>query len=184
MSDEEDNTTGVQNRTRDCTNPAPAHGGQDCTGHGMQSQTCNTTVLCPGTYSFSYLHLQVYIMIQTHACSFCWASAIATDFLLQGISLCMSITINLKSVFLIFLGMKNNDSTFPILLENNEHLHFDMDIILIWYLPNSINLRISFQKRCRYVIVNWFSSMRSSENNIDFLMTMGHIGFLITGEQN
>ena len=34
--------TGTQTRTRTCTNPAPQHGGADCTGNDEEIQTCNT----------------------------------------------------------------------------------------------------------------------------------------------
>ena len=38
--------SGTQSRTRDCTNPAPAHGGTDCVGDIMESQTCDE-IPCP-----------------------------------------------------------------------------------------------------------------------------------------
>ena len=34
--------TGTQTRTRTCTNPAPQHGGADCTGDAEETQNCNT----------------------------------------------------------------------------------------------------------------------------------------------
>ena len=41
--------SGTQNRTRDCTNPAPAHGGTDCVGETSDAQSCDE-VPCPGIY--------------------------------------------------------------------------------------------------------------------------------------
>ena len=41
---------GTQNRERTCTNPAPLHGGADCTGDTSQLQDCNTHH-CPSTPS-------------------------------------------------------------------------------------------------------------------------------------
>ena len=38
---------GSQKRTRSCTNPAPAHGGELCTGSDEESQSCGTSP-CPG----------------------------------------------------------------------------------------------------------------------------------------
>ena len=38
---------GFQNRSRVCDDPAPAHGGDDCTGISSQRQICNTNY-CPG----------------------------------------------------------------------------------------------------------------------------------------
>eukprot|EP00397_Hematodinium_sp_SG-2012_P030778 GEMP01032621.1.p1 GENE.GEMP01032621.1~~GEMP01032621.1.p1 ORF type:complete len:492 (+),score=46.27 GEMP01032621.1:86-1561(+) len=37
---------GVQNRTRNCTNPAPSNGGSNCTGSGVGNRNC--TEACPG----------------------------------------------------------------------------------------------------------------------------------------
>lgn len=34
-------SVGTQSRTRDCTNPAPAYGGADCTGDMVESQNCD-----------------------------------------------------------------------------------------------------------------------------------------------
>ena len=39
--------TGSQTRSRTCTNPAPAHGGDECVGEETESQDCNTDP-CPG----------------------------------------------------------------------------------------------------------------------------------------
>ncbi|KAL4216670.1 hypothetical protein ACF0H5_024393 [Mactra antiquata] len=38
-------------RIRTCTNPAPAHGGLNCTGNGRQFQTCSTSVRCTAIYT-------------------------------------------------------------------------------------------------------------------------------------
>ncbi|XP_053390929.1 ectin-like [Mercenaria mercenaria] len=38
--------SGTQTRARTCTNPAPAHGGLDCAGNGMETQSCYRG-LCP-----------------------------------------------------------------------------------------------------------------------------------------
>ncbi|EDO36308.1 predicted protein [Nematostella vectensis] len=39
--------TGMQKRSRDCTNPRPIHGGQNCTGDYVQTKSCKLKV-CPG----------------------------------------------------------------------------------------------------------------------------------------
>lgn len=39
--------SGIQTRARTCTNPSPAHGGQDCVGLGDETRTCNNNP-CPG----------------------------------------------------------------------------------------------------------------------------------------
>ena len=38
---------GVMKRTRNCTNPAPANGGQDCVGPREETRNCSTGA-CPG----------------------------------------------------------------------------------------------------------------------------------------
>ena len=38
---------GFQNRTRNCTNPAPANGGKLCSGDVTETRICNLK-LCPG----------------------------------------------------------------------------------------------------------------------------------------
>ena len=38
---------GEQTRTKECNNPAPAHGGADCEGEDFETQACNTHP-CPG----------------------------------------------------------------------------------------------------------------------------------------
>ena len=40
---------GTQTRTRDCTNPVPAHGGAYCVGDITDTQACDGGP-CPGTY--------------------------------------------------------------------------------------------------------------------------------------
>ena len=50
---------GTQQRKRECNNPKPAHGGEDCQGEKQQSRTCKVKE-CPGmifdTFSlWSYL---------------------------------------------------------------------------------------------------------------------------------
>ena len=42
---------GTQIRNRQCTAPAPAHGGRNCTGASIDSKACNEQ-LCPGTSIF------------------------------------------------------------------------------------------------------------------------------------
>ena len=32
---------GIRERTRTCTNPAPAHGGLDCVGDNNEKESCN-----------------------------------------------------------------------------------------------------------------------------------------------
>ena len=38
---------GTQTRQRQCSNPAPAHGGRNCAGASSESKPCNVH-LCPG----------------------------------------------------------------------------------------------------------------------------------------
>ena len=45
---------GEQTRTRTCTNPAPANGGEDCVGDVSQSQACNQQA-CPGNSNYTTL---------------------------------------------------------------------------------------------------------------------------------
>ena len=33
---------GIQERARTCTNPPPAHGGEDCVGDNKEERECNT----------------------------------------------------------------------------------------------------------------------------------------------
>ena len=42
---------GVKIRSRTCTNPKPAHGGEPCTGKSEETASCNTKQ-CPGESSF------------------------------------------------------------------------------------------------------------------------------------
>ena len=48
----------TKNRTRTCTNPAPAHGGSDCLGESSETQKCNT-LDCPGK-------LKIYTSIEAY----------------------------------------------------------------------------------------------------------------------
>ena len=41
---------GTQTRSRTCSNPAPAHGGAECVGDAVETQSCNTDP-CPGNNS-------------------------------------------------------------------------------------------------------------------------------------
>ena len=41
---------GDQGRTRLCDNPAPQHGGDDCTGSASESQRCNENP-CPSKFN-------------------------------------------------------------------------------------------------------------------------------------
>ena len=38
----------VTARSRTCTNPATAHGGEDCIGELTQEKLCNSHIMCPG----------------------------------------------------------------------------------------------------------------------------------------
>merc|ERR1712071_83862 len=38
---------GKQNYTRTCSNPTPAHSGNNCTGPTEKSESCNTSIMCP-----------------------------------------------------------------------------------------------------------------------------------------
>ena len=42
---------GTQTRQRQCSNPAPAHGGRYCVGAPSESRACNSQ-LCPGNSNF------------------------------------------------------------------------------------------------------------------------------------
>ncbi|KAI8492290.1 hypothetical protein Bbelb_301870 [Branchiostoma belcheri] len=44
---------GVRNRTRTCSQPAPANGGADCVGQAQETQQCNTGIPCPVNGSWS-----------------------------------------------------------------------------------------------------------------------------------
>ena len=38
---------GLQTRFRSCSEPPPLYGGSDCTGVDIESQSCNTLIVCP-----------------------------------------------------------------------------------------------------------------------------------------
>ena len=40
--------SGIHERSRDCTNPEPLHGGDDCAGVGKEFRDCEVETLCPG----------------------------------------------------------------------------------------------------------------------------------------
>ncbi|XP_052098830.1 thrombospondin-1-like [Mytilus californianus] len=42
-----DSGSGSQSRSRNCTNPAPANNGLDCSGDSTETQSCSSTVPCP-----------------------------------------------------------------------------------------------------------------------------------------
>ena len=39
---------GTKTRSRTCSNPAPAHNGQECAGDASDTTSCNTDIPCPG----------------------------------------------------------------------------------------------------------------------------------------
>lgn len=39
---------GTMTRQRTCDNPAPAYGGQNCSGTGQETKPCDTGKACPG----------------------------------------------------------------------------------------------------------------------------------------
>ena len=39
---------GIQRRSRQCNNPAPAYNGAQCPGSNIEDQTCNENKDCPG----------------------------------------------------------------------------------------------------------------------------------------
>ena len=44
---------GTRTRSRNCTNPSPAYGGQTCAGLNLTTEVCNTQK-CPGSYFVVY----------------------------------------------------------------------------------------------------------------------------------
>ena len=46
--------TGTQERARSCTNPAPQHGGAQCSGSTSENQNCNTHN-CPSMETLSFI---------------------------------------------------------------------------------------------------------------------------------
>ena len=50
---------GVRTKTRQCNNPAPLHGGIDCSGNSAETQACKEKD-CPGrNYCFNSSYVQV-----------------------------------------------------------------------------------------------------------------------------
>lgn len=41
--------TGIETRTRNCSNPTPENGGQACSGQGIDTRQCNNTA-CTGAF--------------------------------------------------------------------------------------------------------------------------------------
>ena len=49
---------GEKTRHRECNNPPPAHGGQNCPGPSQKTITCNTHA-CPGNKQFILNYLEM-----------------------------------------------------------------------------------------------------------------------------
>ena len=45
--------SGMQSRSRQCNNPAPAHGGKMCQGQSKQTRQCNSQI-CPSKNTFEH----------------------------------------------------------------------------------------------------------------------------------
>ena len=45
---------GIKERSRSCTDPAPAHGGATCSGEGNEKQNCSTSACAGESYSYIY----------------------------------------------------------------------------------------------------------------------------------
>jgi len=59
--------SGTSTRTRSCTNPPPAHGGDDCQGPSQETSTCTLTN-CPGNGRLNWEHVylkNIYDQYQT-----------------------------------------------------------------------------------------------------------------------
>ncbi|XP_059096840.1 properdin-like [Tigriopus californicus] len=41
----------LESRTRSCTNPAPKHGGDSCSGFSLDQRNCTSQAVCPGSWS-------------------------------------------------------------------------------------------------------------------------------------
>ena len=54
---------GIQSRSRNCSNPPPANGGNDCEGEGLVSRSCNESP-CPGKSSTTEISFNCYSTIQ------------------------------------------------------------------------------------------------------------------------
>ena len=46
--------SGIRNRTRNCTNPAPRGTGKNCTGNRTEIEKCNTKD-CPGEFNYNLI---------------------------------------------------------------------------------------------------------------------------------
>ena len=55
----------MRSRVRNCTNPAPAFGGNDCSalGEPQESEPCNTRNICPGQYFAFYQSIVFFFFI-------------------------------------------------------------------------------------------------------------------------
>ena len=45
---------GEKTRQRQCNNPPPSNGGQDCSGPSQKTVNCNTQA-CPGNYCYMFI---------------------------------------------------------------------------------------------------------------------------------
>lgn len=61
---------GTMTRQRTCDNPAPAYGGQNCSGTGQETKPCDTGKACPGLniliktiwYKIDSVQVQVHLL--------------------------------------------------------------------------------------------------------------------------
>ena len=54
--------SGVLQRTRNCSNPEPAFGGDNCMGIDKQFVDCESGSLCPGSFVLSFSFIQFTVM--------------------------------------------------------------------------------------------------------------------------